>query len=131
MSGPLGAGKSLLARAVLRTCLGAPELDVPSPSYTLANVYAHPLGEIWHVDLYRISDPEELLEIGLADAAQGAILLVEWPDRWPDPPENRLDIDISITSETARKITIAPHGAVSLIDLKTALETSQIETTAQ
>ena len=64
MSGPLGAGKSLLARAVLRTCLGAPELDVPSPSYTLANVYAHPLARFGMLISIASRTPKNYLRSG-------------------------------------------------------------------
>jgi len=80
LDGPIGAGKSHLARALIRARLGRPE-DVPSPTFTLVQVYEAAGVDIWHADLYRLSHPDEVLELGLADAFGQAICLVEWPDR--------------------------------------------------
>lgn len=80
LSGPIGAGKSHLARAFIRARLGRFE-DVPSPSFTLVQTYQAEDAEIWHADLYRLSHPDEVLELGLDDAFATAICLVEWPDR--------------------------------------------------
>ena len=79
LSGPIGAGKSHLARALIRARLGRME-DVPSPSFTLVQTYAADI-EIWHADLYRLSHPDEVIELGLEDAFSSAICLIEWPDR--------------------------------------------------
>jgi tRNA threonylcarbamoyl adenosine modification protein YjeE len=80
LSGPLGAGKSELARALIRARAGA-EIEVPSPSFTLVQDY--PIGDLVlrHIDLYRLNDPSELLEIGLEGPESGEIWLVEWPER--------------------------------------------------
>ena len=80
LEGPIGAGKTHLARALIRARLGRTE-DVPSPSFTLVQVYDHPDGDIWHADLYRLSHPDEVAELGLEMAFRTAICLVEWPDR--------------------------------------------------
>lgn len=81
LEGPIGAGKSHLARAIIRARLGRME-DVPSPTFTLVQTYETPAGqEIWHADLYRLSHPDEVLELGLDDAFASAICLIEWPDR--------------------------------------------------
>ena len=80
LSGPIGAGKSHLSRAFIRQRLGRME-DVPSPTFTLVQTYEDPLGDIWHADLYRLSHPDEVQELGLTDAFFSAICLVEWPDR--------------------------------------------------
>ena len=80
LDGDLGAGKTTLARALLQRlgCSG----PVRSPTYTLVERYATPAGEVAHLDLYRIADPEELLYLGLDDLAESARLwLVEWPER--------------------------------------------------
>ncbi len=113
LHGPLGAGKSQLARAVIRARLGDPEAEVPSPSYTLVNIYEADVEsgdvEIWHADLYRI-DPEEMAELGLADAPPDAILLVEWADRWPGLPARRLEIAIAFAEDGGRSLALTPQG---------------------
>jgi tRNA threonylcarbamoyladenosine biosynthesis protein TsaE len=81
LEGPLGAGKSALARAVLRRLAGDPALEVPSPSFTLVQSYDLPGGDTaHHYDLYRLSGPADLAELGWNEARDG-IVLVEWPDR--------------------------------------------------
>lgn len=80
LAGPIGAGKSCLARAFIRARMGSGE-DVPSPTFTLVQVYEADGIEIWHADLYRLTHPDEVWELGLDDAFRSAICLVEWPDR--------------------------------------------------
>jgi tRNA threonylcarbamoyladenosine biosynthesis protein TsaE len=86
LSGEIGAGKSCFARAVIRQRLGE-ATEVPSPTYTLVQTYDDGITTIWHADLYRLSGPDEVVELGLLDAADTAICLVEWPERvgnlWP------------------------------------------------
>lgn len=81
LNGDLGMGKSVFSRAVIRAITHNPDLDVPSPTFTLAQTYDTPMGDIWHFDLYRLKDPEELYEIGWEDALSTGIVLVEWPER--------------------------------------------------
>jgi tRNA threonylcarbamoyladenosine biosynthesis protein TsaE len=92
LSGPLGVGKTALARGFLRS-LGH-ETDVPSPSFAIVQPYDELEPPVWHVDLYRIEDRSEIDELGL-DAAADAVLLIEWPDRggdlWPDALALSLD----------------------------------------
>ena len=80
LEGPIGAGKSCLARAFIRARLGREE-EVPSPTFTLVQVYEDGGVEIWHADLYRLTHPDEVWELGLDQAFDTAICLVEWPDR--------------------------------------------------
>ncbi|WP_375253813.1 tRNA (adenosine(37)-N6)-threonylcarbamoyltransferase complex ATPase subunit type 1 TsaE [Yoonia sp.] len=80
LEGDIGAGKSAFARALIRARLGRQE-DVPSPTFTLVQTYESPDGDIWHCDLYRLSHPDEAFELGLEDAFETAICLIEWPDR--------------------------------------------------
>lgn len=79
LEGPIGAGKSHLARALIRERLGRME-DVPSPTFTLVQTYMADV-EIWHADLYRLSHPDEVAELGLEQAFAQAICLIEWPER--------------------------------------------------
>ena len=92
LQGPIGAGKSAFARGVIRARLNRME-DVPSPTFTLVQTYGAPDGDIWHCDLYRLTDPSEVLELGLDDAFQTAICLIEWPDRLgPHTPQDALTL---------------------------------------
>ncbi len=95
--GDLGAGKTSLARAVIQTLLEAvgQQEDVPSPTFTLVQTYEADGLPIWHADLYRLSDPDELIELGLEEALEHGLLLIEWPDRMADDlPQTRLDIEL-------------------------------------
>ncbi len=95
LEGPIGAGKSAFARALIRTRLDRME-DVPSPTFTLVQTYEHDAGDIWHCDLYRLTHPDEALELGLEEAFETAICLIEWPDRLgSDAPNSALFLKFS------------------------------------
>ncbi|GLQ11263.1 hypothetical protein GCM10007913_31950 [Devosia yakushimensis] len=83
LNGDLGAGKTALARAIIRTLAADPALDVPSPTFALVQPYETPRGPVLHADLYRLGDPREVDELGLADNLN-AIVLVEWAERAPE-----------------------------------------------
>lgn len=96
LDGPVGAGKTHFARALIRARQGDAAEDVPSPTFTLVQTYDDPMGsEIWHSDLYRLTDPSELDELGLDEALEHAICLIEWPDRLETLPEGALMLSIS------------------------------------
>jgi tRNA threonylcarbamoyl adenosine modification protein YjeE len=91
LSGTLGAGKSVLARAIVRHFL--PGEEVPSPTFTLVQTYETPAFSISHIDLYRVKTPNEVRELGLDEALERGVLLIEWPDRMGALlPLDRLDV---------------------------------------
>lgn len=116
LHGALGAGKSAFARAVIAgrlAALGRSE-DIPSPSFTLVQVYDLGTVELWHVDLYRLGSADETIELGLDEAFDRAICLVEWAERLgPAAPARRLDLTLAFVpggDEEARTATLAARG---------------------
>ena len=96
LSGELGAGKTALARAVVRALAGDPNLEVPSPTFTILQTYDAPAGPVVHADFYRLAGPDELPEIGFAEAADAGIALVEWPERVAAAlPASRLEVRLT------------------------------------
>lgn len=105
LEGDIGAGKTHFARAVLQSLMDTPE-DVPSPTFTLVQTYELPVATVWHADLYRLSDSSEIVELGLDEAFDHDICLVEWPDRLgPWTPENALLITFQVADQDARRLT--------------------------
>src|SRR5438270_13036424 len=103
LSGPLGVGKTALARGLLAALGHAGE--VPSPTFAIVQPYGEIDPPVWHVDLYRIEEPSEIEELGL-DSAGDAVLLVEWPERagesaWPDA----LQLTLDFAEAGARRLT--------------------------
>jgi tRNA threonylcarbamoyladenosine biosynthesis protein TsaE len=112
--GRLGAGKSTLARGLVRA-LTRPDEDVPSPTFTLVQFYETAKFSLAHFDLYRLTRPDEVEEIGLDEALDNGAVVVEWPERLEGRlPPDRLDIEIATVGEGAGEHRIArltPHGA--------------------
>lgn len=107
LSGPIGAGKTHFSRALIRALLGQ-DTEVPSPTFTLIQTYEGNGPEIWHADLYRLSHPDEVIELGLEAAFSTAICLIEWPDRLGDlTPANALRLAFSLEGE-GRRVTLSP-----------------------
>ncbi len=113
LSGDLGAGKTAAARAMIRYLASDPALEVPSPTFTLAQSYDVPF-PLLHADLYRINDSSELEEIGLSPLPEGTLALIEWPERAPDAlPHDRIAIAFShrpALGSNARAAEITGYG---------------------
>jgi tRNA threonylcarbamoyladenosine biosynthesis protein TsaE len=108
--GPLGAGKSTLARGLIRA-LTRPDEDVPSPTFTLVQIYDGPEFPIAHFDLYRLASAAEAYEIGLEEALETGAAVIEWPERLEgDLPPARLDVELVITPSGARRVRLKRHG---------------------
>ena len=107
LKGELGAGKTTLARAILRAAAEDARLIVPSPTFTLVEVYDTPRGSFWHFDLYRLETPEQVIELGWEEALAEGIALVEWPERLGE----LLPKHLSVTLE------VADDGRLALLDV--------------
>ncbi|PRX37209.1 tRNA threonylcarbamoyladenosine biosynthesis protein TsaE [Meinhardsimonia xiamenensis] len=110
LSGPIGAGKSVFARALIQSRLAAAGLheEVPSPTFTLVQVYDDGRAEIWHADLYRLGENADTAELGLDEAFESAICLVEWPERLG-----------AAVPEGALWLRFVPGGEARMIELST------------
>ncbi len=117
LSGELGAGKTTFARALIRCLTGDPELEAPSPTFTLMQIYETPAFPIVHADLYRVKDASELAELGWEEAADGALVLVEWAERAGSAlAGDRLDIALFTDIKRGpdfRRAEITGHGALA------------------
>ena len=95
LKGGLGVGKTTLARALIRALTGSPTEVVPSPSFTLVQVYDTSAGAVWHFDLFRLKRWEEVLELGWEEAIEQGIVLIEWPEIIGRRlPSDRLEIEL-------------------------------------
>ena len=112
LDGPVGAGKTHFARALIRARQGDAAEDVPSPTFTIVQTYEDAAGtEIWHADLYRLTDPSELVELGLDEALPTAVTLIEWPDRMGAPPPGALTVTLRETAPERRQIELFGDSA--------------------
>lgn len=111
LQGDLGAGKTVLARGIARG-LGVPaEIPITSPTFTLMNHYPARL-DLYHFDLYRLSDPDELIELGFDEFAHGSgVSLVEWPERIGNSNFSRLEVELVRTAENRRELHFVAHGS--------------------
>ncbi|KUJ77421.1 tRNA (adenosine(37)-N6)-threonylcarbamoyltransferase complex ATPase subunit type 1 TsaE [Ruegeria profundi] len=103
LEGEIGSGKTHFARSLIQSLMSEPE-DVPSPTFTLVQAYDTPTSEVWHCDLYRLSSVDEIEELGLSEAFDSAICLIEWPEKLgPLMPETALTIRIKTDPNTMEK----------------------------
>lgn len=113
LRGDLGTGKTVFARAMIRHLCDTPDLDVPSPTFTLVQNYETNKSTIWHFDLYRIEDKEEIYELGWEEALAEGITIIEWPERLEGlAPQDRLELIFNPleNDENSREITLVPYG---------------------
>src|SRR5579871_4180132 len=103
LTGDLGAGKTTFARGLIRALTGVRDLEAPSPTFTLMQVYDAPRGPVVHADFYRLRGPRELDNLGWDEAVADAITIVEWPERISEAlPPDRLEIEIRFDPERGR-----------------------------
>ena len=111
LAGPLGVGKTAFARAFIRALGG--EEEVPSPTFTLVQLYELGTLTLYHFDLYRLERPEEAYELGIEEAFAEGVTLIEWPERLgPLLPPERLDLALAFAEESdARRVRLTGHGS--------------------
>ena len=103
LKGELGAGKTTLARAIIRAAAYDPELIVPSPTFTLVEVYETPRGSFWHFDLYRLETPDQVFELGWEEALAEGVVLLEWPERLGRLLPKHLSVTLELASDDGRR----------------------------
>ena len=115
LSGEIGAGKSTLARAIIRAMADDPELDVPSPTFTLAQEYRLRI-PVTHFDFYRLNGPEEARELGIDEAAAAGICLIEWPERAEALlTQSRIQLVLTESGEGRTAVVSGPDEAMERI----------------
>lgn len=126
LEGPIGSGKTHFARTLIQSRLRTerrPVEDVPSPTFTLVQTYDVGDVEIWHADLYRLTHPDEVEELGLMEAFDEAICVVEWPDRLGElRPDDALTLVFTQAEDTTAR-DVACHGPdrwIAVIDMANA-----------
>ena len=105
LSGPLGAGKSELARMMINATCG-PQDYIPSPTFTLVQPYLSDAGfEVWHMDLYRLKTAEQALALGIEDAFYACCCLIEWPEKIQEfLPADQISIDLDMGTEVGARV---------------------------
>ena len=117
LSGDLGAGKTTFARALIRYLSGDMSVAVPSPTFTLMQAYELPRFPLVHADLYRLTGPGELTELGFDDLPENAVVLLEWPDRAAGLlPADRIDIAFTLAPQLGaehRNVRVTGYGKLA------------------
>jgi tRNA threonylcarbamoyl adenosine modification protein YjeE len=115
LRGEVGAGKTTLARALIVALLGDAAAEVPSPTFSLAQVYETPRLALTHFDFYRLVSADEAREVGFDEAIANGAAIVEWPERAPELlPESRIEIDLAETADPAmRRVSVRGFGSAA------------------
>ncbi|MDR2794771.1 MAG: tRNA (adenosine(37)-N6)-threonylcarbamoyltransferase complex ATPase subunit type 1 TsaE [Holosporaceae bacterium] len=113
LSGDLGYGKTLFAKQLIQS-INPGILEVPSPTFTIVQTYVCDVADIWHVDCYRLKTSDEFYELGLEEALQNCITIIEWPEIIENfLPQDRIKISFSITEAENRIISyVVPPSAI-------------------
>ena len=112
LKGEIGAGKSHFARSLIQSAMYIKE-EVPSPTFTLVQVYDTTIGSIWHADLYRLNDYSDVIELGLIDAFGNDIVLIEWPDRLGYlEPQDALTVELVILENDKREVIFSTSSCM-------------------
>lgn len=110
LEGPIGAGKTYFCRALIQSLLAQQE-DIPSPTFTLVQTYESARFPIWHCDLYRLTHPDEAWELGLEEAFDTALCLIEWPDRLGNEvPNTALSLKFEPMDDGSRSLTMTSQS---------------------
>ncbi len=110
LQGDLGAGKTVFARGIARGLGVDPQIPITSPTFTLMNHY-HGRLDLYHFDLYRLSDPDELIELGFDDYAYGSgVALIEWPEKLDNSETPGLWVDLQRIDDERREIEFFLKG---------------------
>ncbi|WP_298259059.1 tRNA (adenosine(37)-N6)-threonylcarbamoyltransferase complex ATPase subunit type 1 TsaE [uncultured Litoreibacter sp.] len=127
LEGPVGAGKSYFARCAIQSLMAQTGMieDVPSPTFTLVQTYELDQLDVWHADLYRLTNPDELIELGLEQAFDTALCLIEWPDRLGDlRPAGALNISLTPDAKDPDRRFVQINGPSEIVTrLIAAMET--------
>jgi len=118
LHGDLGAGKTTLAQAIGAGAGVPADCHITSPTFAIMHQYDGRL-PLYHMDLYRVGS-DDFHDLGLEEYLYGdGLCVIEWPERLVEPPEDRLDINLTFVSETARQAEIVPHGTWHTRDIET------------
>jgi len=120
LHGGLGAGKTHFARSLIQTRMSETGFveDVPSPTFTLVQTYDVGSVDIWHADLYRLSSVDEVYELGLDEAMEQAICLIEWPDRLgSEMPADALTLRFEMTEVPGERLVTASADTLRWADV--------------
>ncbi|MGI3127133.1 tRNA (adenosine(37)-N6)-threonylcarbamoyltransferase complex ATPase subunit type 1 TsaE [Nitratireductor sp. PBL-C9] len=120
LKGDLGAGKTTLARSIVRALAEDPDMDVPSPTFTLVQSYDARI-PVHHFDLYRLGEPDELEELGLFEAAEDGVALVEWPERAGDALKDAIRLELHDEGEGRLAVISGPDDAMLRLERSFAI----------